>query len=61
MYQGFSHFSGLLHCFVLAKLATSSIRVNKSEVLITMFFLLKGLQFYKIKAHLIYSPSHGVL
>ena len=28
MCQGFNHFSGLLHHFVLAKLATSSIRVN---------------------------------
>ena len=28
MCQGFSNFSGLLHHFVLAKLATSSIRVN---------------------------------
>ena len=28
MYQGFSHFSGFLHHFVLAKLASSSIRVN---------------------------------
>ena len=27
--QGFSHFSGFLHHFVLAKVATSSIRVNK--------------------------------
>ena len=30
MCQGFSHFSGFLHHFVLAKLATSSIRVKKS-------------------------------
>ena len=28
MCQGFSHFSGFLHHFVLAKLATSSIRVK---------------------------------
>ena len=28
MCQGFSHFSGFLHDFVLAKLATSSMRVN---------------------------------
>ena len=28
MCQGFSYFSGFLHNFVLAKLATSSIRVN---------------------------------
>ena len=27
-YPGFSHFSGFLHCFVLVKLATSSIRVK---------------------------------
>ena len=30
MCQGFSHFAGLLHHFVLAKLATSSIRPKKS-------------------------------
>ena len=29
MCQSFSHFSGFLHIFVLAKLATSSIRVNR--------------------------------
>ena len=29
MCQGFSHFSAFLHHFVLAKLATSSIKVNK--------------------------------
>ena len=29
MCQGFSHFSGILHNFVLAKLVTSSIRINK--------------------------------
>ena len=28
MCQGFSHFSGILHHFVLAKLANSSIRVK---------------------------------
>ena len=28
MCQGFSHFPGLMHTFVLAKLATSGIRVN---------------------------------
>ena len=28
MCQGFNHFSGFLHHFVLAKLATSSIRVK---------------------------------
>ena len=32
MCQGFSHFSGFLHHFVLAKLATSSIRVNINRV-----------------------------
>ena len=31
MCQGFSHFSGFLHQFVLAKLATSSIRVNNPD------------------------------
>ena len=30
MFQGLSHFSGFLHPFVLAKLASSSIRVNAS-------------------------------
>ena len=30
MCQGYSHFSGFLHHFILAKLATSSIRVNCS-------------------------------
>ena len=30
MRQGFRHFSGLLHNFVLVKLVTSSIRVNYS-------------------------------
>ena len=30
MCQGFRHFSGLLHKFVLVKLVTSSIRVNCS-------------------------------
>ena len=30
--QGFSHFSGFLHPFVLAKLATSSIRVNVKDI-----------------------------
>ena len=29
MCQGFSHFSDVLHHFVFAKLATSSVRVNK--------------------------------
>ena len=29
MCQGFSHFLGFLHNFVLAKLATSSVRVNQ--------------------------------
>ena len=28
--KGFIHFSGLLHHFILAKLATSSIRVNRN-------------------------------
>ena len=31
--MSFSHFSGVLHHFVLAKLATSSIRVNKTHTL----------------------------
>ena len=31
MFQGFSHFSGFLHHFILTKLATSSIRV-KSQI-----------------------------
>ena len=31
MCQGFSHFSGFLHQFILAKLATSSIRVKPLE------------------------------
>ena len=35
IHQGFSHFSGFLHHFVLAKLATSSIRVN-SQVLMDL-------------------------
>ena len=32
MCQGFSHFSGILHHFVLAKLATTSIRVKAELV-----------------------------
>ena len=31
MCQGFSHFSGFLHHFLLAKVATSSIRVNSAQ------------------------------
>ena len=33
MCHGFSHFSAFLHYFVLAKLATSSIRVEKLTLL----------------------------
>ena len=29
--QGFNHFAGFLHHFVLAKLATSSIRIKQKE------------------------------
>ena len=36
MCQGFSHFSGFLHHFVMAKLATSSIRVNSATGLTQM-------------------------
>ena len=32
MCQGFSHFSGVLHHFVLAKLATTGIRVNMHKI-----------------------------
>ena len=32
MCQGFSHFSGFLHHFVLAKLTTSSIRVKDNQL-----------------------------
>ena len=34
MFHGFSHFLGLLHHFVLAKLAPSSIRVNCNVIAI---------------------------
>ena len=43
MCQGFGHFSGFLHHFVLAKLATSSIRVKVPEfctkIILAPFFL----------------------
>ena len=38
MCQGFSHFSTFLHRFVLAKLATSNIRVNTNMIVIVEVF-----------------------
>ena len=41
MCQGFSHFSGLLHSIVMAKLATTNIRVklSKTNLLVGYFFI----------------------
>ena len=36
MCQGFSHFSDFLHHFVLAKLATTSIRVKQATAFISV-------------------------
>ena len=37
MCQGFGHFSGFLHHFVLAELAISSIRVNQTAAILTWY------------------------
>ena len=46
MCQGFKHFSGFLHHFVLAKLATSSIRVFKRGlfIIIVIAYCKKGIK-----------------
>ena len=48
MCQDFCHFSGLLHHFVMAKLATSSIRVRQldesQKIFLSTFLLQEGVQ-----------------
>ena len=39
MCQGFSHFAAFLHYFVLAKLASSIIRVNNHNKVIELVYL----------------------
>ena len=47
MCQGFIHFQGFLHHFVLAKLATSSIRVNPSNTESTFVQSTRTQRFWK--------------
>ena len=46
MCQGFDHFSGLLHHFVLANLATRSIRVKCPPVLSGHILLIRPMVFF---------------